>query len=131
VYSVEDLQWADRLVAKETALIPIMQKEGIGLLAGTDMSANAKNGTIHDELAALVDAGLTPLQALETATSNPARFLERSKDIGTVETGKVANLVLLDANPLQDIHNTRLISAVILRGQLVPRQRKEASAAGK
>jgi imidazolonepropionase-like amidohydrolase len=112
-------------------LIPIMQKDGVGLLAGTDMSANAKNGTIHDEMAAFVDAGLTPLQALETATSNPARFLGESKDVGTVEPGKVANLVLLDANPLQDIHNTRLISAVLLRGQLVPREPKETDAVGK
>lgn len=130
-YSTEDILWADRLIAKETTLIPMMQKDGIGLLAGTDMSAYAKNGTIHDEMAAFVDAGLTPLQALETATSNPARFLERSKDIGTVEVGKVANLVLLDANPLQDIHNTRLISAVILRGQVVPREPGQAAATGK
>jgi imidazolonepropionase-like amidohydrolase len=126
-YSAEDMRWADRLIAKETTLIPMMQKDGIGLLAGTDMPANAKGGTIHDEMAAFVDAGLTPLQALETATSNPARFLERSKDIGTVETGKIANLVLLDANPLQDIHNTRLISAVILRGQVVTHEPRQVS----
>jgi imidazolonepropionase-like amidohydrolase len=130
-YSAEDLHWADRLIAKETMLIPMMQKEGIGLLAGTDLPANATNGTIHDEMAALVDAGLTPFQALETATSNPARFLGKSKNIGTVETGKVANLVLLDANPLQDIHNTKLISAVILRGQVVPRAPRDTAAAGK
>ena len=130
-YSTEDLHWADKLIVKETTLIPRMQKDGIGLLAGTDMPANAKNGTIHDEIAALVDAGLTPLQALEAATSNPARFLGRSKDIGSVAQGKVANLVLLDANPLQDIRNTRLISAVILRGQLVSREPSDAAAQGK
>jgi imidazolonepropionase-like amidohydrolase len=130
-YSTEDLHWADRLIAKETTLIPMMQKDGIGLLAGTDMPANAKNGTIHDEMAALVAAGLTPLQALEAATSNPARFLGRSKDIGSVAQGKVANLVLLDANPLQDIRNTRLISAVILRGQVVSHEPSDAAALGK
>jgi imidazolonepropionase-like amidohydrolase len=130
-YSTEDLHWADKLIAKETALISRMQKDGIGLFAGTDMPATAKNGTIHDEMAALVDAGLTPLQALEAATSNPARFLERSKDMGSIEKGKVANLVLLDANPLQDIRNTRLISAVILRGQLVSREPSDTAAPGK
>jgi imidazolonepropionase-like amidohydrolase len=130
-YSTEDLHWADQLIAKETTLISMMQKDGIGLLAGTDMPANAKNGTIHDEMAALVAAGLTPLQALEAATSNPARFLGRSKDIGSVAKGKVANLVLLDANPLQEIRNTRLISAVILRGQVVSREPSDAAAPGK
>jgi imidazolonepropionase-like amidohydrolase len=130
-YSTEDLHWADQLIAKETTLIPMMQKDGIGLLAGTDMPANAKNGTIHDEMAALVAAGLTPLQALEAATINPARFLGRSKDIGSVAKGKVANLVLLDANPLQNIRNTRLISAVILRGQVVSREPSDAAAPGK
>lgn len=130
-YSAEDLRWADRLIAKETMLIPMMQRDGIGLLAGTDMAANTKNGTIHDEMAAFVDAGLTPLQALETATSNPARFLGRSRDTGTVEVGKVANLVLLDADPLKDIHNTRRISAVIMRGQIVPRETKEVASRAK
>jgi len=123
-YSPEDLHWADQLIAKETLLIPMMQREGVGLLAGTDLPANAKAGTIHDELAALVDAGLTPKQALQTATLNPAHFLERSKDLGTAEAGKIANLVLLDANPLQDIHHTRRISAVILQGRIILREPK-------
>ena len=118
-YSPEDRQWADRLLAKETAFIPMMQRIGIGLLAGTDLPANAKGGTIHDELAALVDAGLTPLQALETATSKPAEFLGKSDSLGTIEVGKIANLVLLDANPLEDIHYTRRISAVMLQGHIV------------
>lgn len=118
-YSQDDLLWADKLIAKNTALIPVMQKQGVGLLAGTDLPPHAKDGTLHDELAALVAAGLTPIQALQTATVQPARFLKRSHNIGTVEAGKIANLVLLNANPLEDIRNTTKISAVILHGQVV------------
>ena len=118
-YSREDLLWADRLITKNATFIPLMQKSGIGLLAGTDLPPDAKGGTIHDELAALVAAGLTPMQALQTATTQPARFLEKSHSLGTIEVGKTANLVLLDANPLDDIHNTARISAVILHGHIV------------
>lgn len=118
-YSSEDLLWADLLITKNAAFIPLMQKIGIGLLAGTDLPPNAKGGTIHDELAALVAAGLTPMQALQTATSQPARFLKISHSLGTIEVGKTANLVLLDANPLDDIHNTARISTVILHGHVV------------
>jgi imidazolonepropionase-like amidohydrolase len=71
---------------------------------------------LHQELALFVKAGLTPLQALQTATRNPALFLGRA-DMGSVETGKVADLVLLDANPLDDINNTRKIDAVVLNGR--------------
>lgn len=118
-YTGEDLVWADRVVAKDTELVAMMQKAGVGLLAGTDLPPNTKNGTIHDELAALVNAGLTPTQALETATRGPAEFLGKLATLGTVEKGKVADLVLLNDNPLDDIHNTTHISAVILRGRLI------------
>jgi imidazolonepropionase-like amidohydrolase len=74
---------------------------------------------LHDELAALTDAGLSPLQALQTATINPARMLGRDQTEGTVEVGKRANVVLLDANPLSDIRHTSMISAVILRGHVL------------
>ncbi len=125
-YSKEDRLWADRLMAKNAAFIPLMQKAGVGLLAGTDLPPNAKGGTIHDELAALVAAGLTPMQALQTATLQPARFLKLSDSIGTIEVGKIANLVLLGANPLDDIHNTANISAVILHGNVVASPRADS-----
>jgi imidazolonepropionase-like amidohydrolase len=99
----------------------MMQRAGVGLLAGADLPPNSRDGTIHDELAYLVDAGLTPMQALLTATRNPAGFLGKFSTLGTVERGKLADLVLLDANPLDDIHNTRRISAVIIRGHVVSR----------
>lgn len=69
----------------------------------------------------MVEGGLTPLAALQTATLNPARFLGKLDDLGTVETGKFADLVILDANPLADIHNTTKISAVIAQGKLLDR----------
>jgi imidazolonepropionase-like amidohydrolase len=118
-YSPEDLLWADRLITQNAAFIPLMHKSGIGLLAGTDLPPNAKGGTIHDELVALVAAGLTPMQALQTATAQPARFLGRSDSLGTIDVGKAADLVLLDANPLDDIHNTARISVIILHGDVV------------
>jgi imidazolonepropionase-like amidohydrolase len=118
-YTAEDLHWADRLINRNAEVVAMMQKTGVGLLAGTDLPPNSKDGTIHDELAYLVDAGLTPMQALLTATRNPAKFLGKLSTLGTVEPGKLADLVLLDGNPLDDIHNTRRISAVIVRGRVM------------
>jgi hypothetical protein len=123
-YTSEDLSSADLLLRKLTELIPMMQGAGVGLLAGTDLPPGAKNGTIHDELAALVEAGLTPMQALETATYNSAVFLGKLDTLGTVEPGKLADLVLLDGNPLDDIHNTDRISTVIFRGTIISRPTK-------
>ena len=106
-------------MAKNAEGVAMMQHAGVGLLAGTDLPPNAENGTIHDELVELVEAGLTPMQALVTATVNPARFLGKLSSLGTVERGKIADLVLLDADPLENIHNTRKIVSVILNGRVV------------
>jgi imidazolonepropionase-like amidohydrolase len=76
---------------------------------------------LHEELALLVRAGLTPMQALEAATKLPAEFLGKQQTQGTIEPDKIADLLLLDANPLDDIHNTQKIRAVILRGKLLDR----------
>ena len=98
-------------------------KAGVPLLAGTDLAARdmLPGFHLHDELAAFVEAGLTPLDALRAATWNPARFLHRLNDLGSVEEGKLADLILLDANPLEDIHNTRRIRAVVMDGRLFDR----------
>jgi imidazolonepropionase-like amidohydrolase len=77
--------------------------------------------SLHQELALFVKAGLTPMQTLQTATLNPAKFMGRLADLGTVEKGKLADLVLLDANPLDDIANTRRIRAVVLAGRYFAR----------
>ena len=77
--------------------------------------------SLHDELALLVRAGLSPLAALQTATVNAAGFLGLDKSLGTVQPGKLADLVLLDGNPLEDIRNTKRISLVMFDGRLFDR----------
>jgi imidazolonepropionase-like amidohydrolase len=102
-------------------LVALMNQSGVTLMSGTDLGSKwiSPGSSLHDELALLVDAGLTPMEALQAATRNPARFL--GIEAGTVEPGKAANLVLLDANPLDDIRNTRRIHAVVLGGKLFDR----------
>ncbi len=76
---------------------------------------------LHDELYWFVQSGLSPFEALKTATVNPAKFMRREKDLGTIEKGKLADLILLDANPLENISNTRKINAVVMNGRLLSR----------
>jgi hypothetical protein len=119
----DDFAFAKKEFAKDLELVGAMQKAGVGILAGTDTSNPfcMPGFSLHDELGLMVKAGLTPMQALQTATLNPARFLGTEKDYGTVEKGKIADLVLLDANPLEDIANTTKINAVVYGGTLFPR----------
>ncbi len=102
-----------------------LHKAGVMLLAGTQLSYDSV-GTpglvLHDELSIFVQAGLSPFEALKTATVNPAKFMRREKDLGTIEKGKLADLVLLDANPLLNISNTRKINAVIMNGRYLSRE---------
>ena len=74
---------------------------------------------LHKELSLLVEAGLTPAQALAAATINPARFLGLEKELGTIEPGKIADMVLLDSNPLADIRSVSRIDAVIANGRYI------------
>lgn len=98
-----------------------MQRAGVGILAGTDPPARGvfPGFSLHDELALLVRAGLTPMEALQAATRNPAKFLGKLDSFGTIEKGKVADLVLLEANPLENIQNTRSVGAVVIGGRLI------------
>ena len=101
-----------------------LQKAGVPLLTGTQLSQQSvgtPGAVLHDELQIFVAAGLSPFQALQAATVNPANFMKREEDLGTIEAGKLADLVLLDANPLQDIANTRRINAVLVNGRLLTR----------
>jgi imidazolonepropionase-like amidohydrolase len=108
---------------RDLEVVGLMQRSGVGILAGTDtLNPFCFPGfSLHDELGLMVKAGLSPMEALQAATLNPARFLDRERELGTVESGKIADLVLLDANPLDDIANTKKIEAVIYRGQYLPR----------
>jgi len=91
------------------------------LLAGTDCGVPGvlPGSSLHDELGLLVDAGLSPAEALAAATVNPAHFLGQLADAGTIEVGKRADLLLLDGDPLADIGNTTQITEVILGGRLL------------
>jgi imidazolonepropionase-like amidohydrolase len=113
-----------RVFAEFVELVGLMNRNGVTLLAGTDLATIGiyPGFSLHDELALLVEAGLTPMQALQAATRNPAKFLGRLEQLGTIEAGKVADLVLLDANPLEDIRNTQKIRAMILNGRLLNRR---------
>ena len=104
--------------------IGIMHKMGVPILAGTDLGNPFifAGFSLHDELELFVRAGLTPMESLQTATLNPAKFLGKEKDLGTVKRGKVADLVLLDANPLENINNTRRINAVVANGRYLPQE---------
>ena len=104
-------------------LVSAMRRAGVRFMAGTDAPNPfvVPGRSLHDELALLVQAGFTPLEALQCATRNPAEYLGRPDTIGTVEKGKIADLVLLDADPLQDIGNTRKIWAVIVNGKILLR----------
>src|SRR5687768_4083259 len=98
-----------------------MHEAGVELLIGSDAAVlNIFPGySLHDEMALFVsELGMTPAEVIERATRRSAKFLGISDQTGTVESGKIADLVLVDANPLDDIRNTRRISAVILRGTL-------------
>jgi imidazolonepropionase-like amidohydrolase len=117
-----------RVYKKNIEVLGAMHKAGVRIIAGTDvLNPFAFPGfSLHDELGLLVDAGLSRADALRAATINPAIYMGTEKTAGTVETGKNADLVLLDANPLDDIANTKRISAVVARGRFLDRAALDA-----
>jgi imidazolonepropionase-like amidohydrolase len=119
----QDWNNARKSYERKLQIVGEMRRAGVALLAGTDtLNPYCFPGfSLHDELALMVRAGLTPMEALQAATRNAARFLGREKELGTVQNGKLADLVLLDADPLEDIHNTAKISAVVANGRLLDR----------
>jgi imidazolonepropionase-like amidohydrolase len=117
------------LLKRYQKLVGDMRKAGVEFLAGTDASGwnpVLPGFGLHQELALMVESGLTPMEALQSATRNPARYFHTLDEAGTVETKKGADLVLLNANPLEDIHNTEKIEAVILRGRYYSRKELNA-----
>jgi imidazolonepropionase-like amidohydrolase len=112
-------------VANRLRMTLDLHRGGTRLLAGTDASFNfplvLMGFSLHEELELMVRSGLDPADALRTATLNPAVFLGLSESLGAIAPGKSADLVLLAANPLEDIRNTTKITAVVLRGRYLDR----------
>lgn len=101
-----------------------MLGNGSRFLAGTDISnPNIYPGfSLHDELALFVEAGFTELEALQTATLNPAIYAEREDELGTIEEGKIANILILDKNPIENIENTLTIDGLFQRGRYLSKK---------
>jgi hypothetical protein len=105
-------------------MVGTMHRAGVPFLAGTDAAPGIyvmPGFSLHDELANFVEASFSPMEALQTATSLPAKFLGQEKTFGSIEPGKAADAVLLTANPLTDIRNTSKIRAVVASGRLFDR----------
>ena len=132
-FNTDDLATRQRFVEKELEVVNEMHHAGIPFLAGTDTPPGVyifPGFSLHEELQRFVAAGFTPLEALQTATINPAKFLGMEDKVGTVELGKFADLVMLDANPLDDIRNTQKIAAVFTNGHYLSRAALDKMLAG-
>jgi imidazolonepropionase-like amidohydrolase len=115
----------EKFVTHELDIVRKLNAAGVPFLAGTDTPAGVDvipGISLHLELQRFVAAGFTPLEALQTATLNPAKFYNKLNDFGTVQPGRIADLVLLEANPLDNIANTRKITAVITDGRYLSQQ---------
>lgn len=117
-----------RYIAVRNRMVRAIVDSGGYIMAGSDAPGGLMcyGWTLHRELAMLVDAGLTPLQALASATTVPARFLGAERQWGSIAAGRRADLVLLDADPLRDIRNTTRISSVMIGGRVLERPALDA-----
>jgi hypothetical protein len=110
-----DVRFGEQVKQRELEITKAMHRAGVGLIAGTDGPPDRAN--IHDELAMFVQAGLSPKEALQAATINPAKYFHMQASLGSIERGKIADMVLLEANPLDDINNAKRIAAVVVNGR--------------
>ena len=132
-FNTDDLPTREHFVEKELQVVNAMHRAGIRFLAGTDTPPGVyifPGFSLHEELQRFVAAGFTPMEALQAATLNPAKFFAMEDLLGTIETGKFADLVMLDANPLEDIGNTQKIRAVFVNGRYLPRVELDRMLAG-
>lgn len=111
-FSQQYTQWMMNMVGK-------IHKAGIGIMAGTDTPIGflTPGLSLHEELSVLVASGLSPLEAIQAATINPAKYFNMENELGAIKENNWADLLILDANPLEDINNTKRINAVIKQGK--------------
>ena len=122
--TADEASYIKKEAERDMGLADAMRRAGLQFMAGTSSpdAGLLPGASLHDELELMVKCGFTPLQALQAATFNPALFMVKLDKYGVVEKGHFADLVLLDANPLEDIRNTRKIAAVVLRGKYYSRE---------
>ena len=104
----------EKVFAKELAVVGALHKAGVPIVAGTDQTVPGHS--LHREIELYVQAGFTPMEAIQAATIVPARVMGLDKEIGTVEAGKRADVIILDGNPLESIRNVRKVEFVITNG---------------
>ena len=122
--SAEDQELAKRVTGRNREIVLAMKRGGVQFVVGTDSGGawRIPGRSLHEGLLEMTNAGLTPAEVIVAATSSSAQLLKREKDVGTVHTGKLADFVLLDANPLDQIGNARRINAVVANGRLYDRK---------
>ncbi len=125
--SADAIQFRHELFERSAGLLPLLQKAGVKIIAGTDAgylnSFDYPGLSLHKELSLMVKYGLTPLEALQASVINGPAFFKRQKDYGSIAAGKIADLLLLDENPMQNISATEKIAAVIVKGEVYNRGR--------
>jgi imidazolonepropionase-like amidohydrolase len=119
----KDMEAQKRSYQLEIQLVRMMHRSGVRFMTGTDAETFYPAGFgLHTELGLFVSAGFSPLEALQAATLNPSVYFGKTTDLGAVEVGKLADLVILEANPLDDIRNTERIAGVVTTGRYLDRQ---------
>jgi hypothetical protein len=119
----KDMEAQKRSYQLEVQLVQMMRRSGARFMTGTDAETFYPAGFgLHTELGLFVSAGFSSLEALQAATLNPSVYFGKTTDLGTIEVGKLADLVILDANPLDDVRNTERIAGVVTAGRYLDRQ---------
>jgi imidazolonepropionase-like amidohydrolase len=103
-----------KVFAKEVQIVGALHRAGIPIVAGTDQTVPGYS--LYREMELYVEAGFTPMEAIQAATIVPARVMRVDNELGTVEAGKRADLILVDGNPLENIHNIRKVKTVVTGG---------------